>query len=185
MEKHEPLRLHLGCGEFIKPGWINIDISPLPGVDLVHDLNKTPLPFDDESVQEIIADDLLEHVDYPALLKDCHRMLKPGGVMHIHVPHFTSSNNAVDPTHRHQFSVKTFNFFCSATVEGTRRSYYSDFKFSAIRDRRLIFHKGLMYFLHWPAEWFFNSCYWLQCWYEATGWSRIFPAQDLQLTIVK
>ena len=31
-------KLHLGCGHIIKDGWLNHDLAPLSGVDVVHDL---------------------------------------------------------------------------------------------------------------------------------------------------
>ena len=40
-------KLHLGCGHYIKEGWINHDLASLPGVDMVHDLRVFPWPWDD------------------------------------------------------------------------------------------------------------------------------------------
>ena len=39
------MKLHLGCGHIIKEGWVNHDIVPLAGVDVVHDLTKFPWPW--------------------------------------------------------------------------------------------------------------------------------------------
>lgn len=38
------LKINLGCGTDIKPGWVNVDIAKLDGVDIVHDLDELPLP---------------------------------------------------------------------------------------------------------------------------------------------
>ena len=51
-------KLNLGCGRVIKPGWVNHDIMPGDGVDLVFDLEKCgiePFPFETDSVSEIRA----------------------------------------------------------------------------------------------------------------------------------
>ena len=54
----------------------------------IHDIRK-PLPFEDNSFAAIYAAHLLEHL-YPdkarALLKECYRVLEPGGVLRIVVP---------------------------------------------------------------------------------------------------
>ncbi|RYD84359.1 MAG: methyltransferase domain-containing protein [Verrucomicrobiaceae bacterium] len=179
-------RLNLGCGTDIRPGWTNLDIAALPGVDVVHDINRLPLPFADDVFDEILCNDVLEHVDLIPVLKDCHRILKPGGRIRIEVPHFTSSNNFVDPTHRNRFSVKTYRFFVKGTVEGDRRgAYYFDFAFGSVASTELIFIKRPAFFWNWVVSAVVNSSYSLQCYYEATGLAYIFPAQNLRVVLVK
>jgi len=83
-------KLNLGCGKDIRQndGWINIDIRPGPGVNLVHDLGF-PLPFSEGEVDEILAQDVLEHFPIAmtqTLLRDWRRVLKVGGVAVIEVP---------------------------------------------------------------------------------------------------
>src|SRR5215469_13722542 len=82
-------KINFGCGTDIREGWINLDVAALPGVDIVHDLNQLPLPFDSETAEQILSLDILEHLDYIPFLKECHRILRPGGQVHISVPHFT------------------------------------------------------------------------------------------------
>ena len=72
-------RLNLGCGTDTRPGYVNLDIAALPGVDLVRDLSQLPLPFPDESFEEVLALDILEHVDHVAVMRELHRILRPGG----------------------------------------------------------------------------------------------------------
>jgi predicted SAM-dependent methyltransferase len=81
-----PTRISLGCGTNILKGWINLDRATLAGVDVVHGLKALPLPFDDESADEILCEDVLEHVNYIPLLKECHRIVLPGGRVRIEVP---------------------------------------------------------------------------------------------------
>ena len=127
-------KLNIGCGNDIKEGYINLDISKLPGVDVVCDIENSFLPFENNIFEHIICYDILEHVDYPKVLKEIYRVLKVDGIVEIRVPHFTSSNNFIDPTHKKMFSFRTFHFF----VNNTRynRNYYFDFQF-----RELIYSK--------------------------------------------
>jgi predicted SAM-dependent methyltransferase len=83
----ESTRLHLGCGGNQIPGWSNVDLVAAPGV-VVHDLT-TPLPLPEESIEYIFSEHLLEHLTREqglAFLRDCHRVLKVGGVVRISTP---------------------------------------------------------------------------------------------------
>lgn len=84
-----PRRLHLGCASVHKQGWINIDQLG-PGVDFAWDLLR-PLPVADGSVDAIFHEHLLEHLppaEGLALTRECHRLLRPGGILRIGVPDF-------------------------------------------------------------------------------------------------
>ncbi|MCX5663051.1 MAG: methyltransferase domain-containing protein [Planctomycetota bacterium] len=179
-------KLHLGCGTDILAGWVNVDCVALPGVDVVHDLNVLPLPFADASMEEIKCQDVLEHVKYPPLLKECHRILAPGGKVHIRVPHFTSHANYIDPTHINRFAAKTFNFFVGDTYEGKFRGYYFDFKFATYGRKHITFPKpATLKICNSAMEWLANRSPRAQTYYELTGWSRLFPAMNLEVTLVK
>ncbi len=56
-------KLNLGCGLNHREGYVNLDAVKLPGVDVVHDLNKMPYPFKTNQFDEIICQHLLEHLD--------------------------------------------------------------------------------------------------------------------------
>lgn len=179
-------RLNLGCGKDIRPGWVNLDIAPLEGVDVVHDLNELPLPFEEETFAEILCLDILEHVEFAPLLKECLRILEPGGKLVLEVPHFSSSNNYVDPTHRNRFSVKTFNFFCRDSYEYRNRGhYYFDFSFSKCTECRLSFHQAPSFFWNYLISAAVNCCRRSRLFYEATGLTYLFPAQNIRITLEK
>src|SRR5688500_12400690 len=91
-------KLNLGCGTDIRPGFVNLDSIALPGVDVVHDLDVLPLPFPDAQFDEVLCKDVLEHVDYPPLLGEIHRVMKPGGRLTVESPHYSSRNFWIDPT---------------------------------------------------------------------------------------
>lgn len=84
------MRLHLGCGTKKFAGWINIDSVPECRPDLVHDITK-PLPYAEQSADEVLAEDLLEHFDkYIRYLVfyEWVRVLKVGGKITLQVPDF-------------------------------------------------------------------------------------------------
>ena len=100
----KPIRLNLGAGARHKPGWVNVDLFT-PGADLRLDLRR-PLPFPDASVEYIYIEHFFEHLGYPntldsagwehdppgrpsealALLRECLRVLQPGGTLDVLVP---------------------------------------------------------------------------------------------------
>ena len=101
--------LNIGCGPSKMEGVINLDNNPDFEPEVVHDLEVTPLPFEDESIHGVIASHIFEHIrNYPELLKDIYRVLVPGGVLNINVPYFTSRDAWGDPTHVRAFSELSF-----------------------------------------------------------------------------
>lgn len=81
-----PQKLHIGCGTAAIPGWVNIDIADLPGVDLVLDV-RAGLPSD--GVDLIFAEHFIEHLDADAglrFLMECRRALGDSGVLRLSTP---------------------------------------------------------------------------------------------------
>ena len=81
-------KLNLGCGLDYKHGWINIDAVAEVHPDLIHDLNK-PLPFENESVSEILAQDILEHFtkeDVVRVVEEISRVLSINGKLMVRIP---------------------------------------------------------------------------------------------------
>lgn len=107
----ELLRLNLGCGPIILPDTVNVDIVPLPGVDVITDLDQ-PWPWADETVSEILASHLFEHVEKPVLfMAEAWRVLAPGGGLDIRVPYYRHVFAFTDPTHRRFCTELTFDYW--------------------------------------------------------------------------
>lgn len=80
-------RLHLACGDHLIPGWANIDLGGPRGV-VALDLTQ-PLPVADASIEFVYSEHFIEHVtrdDALALLREVHRVLRPGGVLRLSTP---------------------------------------------------------------------------------------------------
>lgn len=110
------LRLHLGCGVDVVPGWVNIDRSPNVLIGRVPGLRRTlaaarvltpeqagarfpakivradvnrGLAYPDASVAFIYSSHLIEHLSRwqaLALVRECGRVLRPGGVVRFACP---------------------------------------------------------------------------------------------------
>jgi len=60
----------------------NIDIQNLPTVDIVHNLEEFPYPFEDEEFDGILGMYIIEHISWRKVkqfIKELYRLLKPGG----------------------------------------------------------------------------------------------------------
>jgi SAM-dependent methyltransferase len=177
-------KLNLGCGLDIREGWVNLDSADLPGVDVVHDISVVPLPFEDNRFTEVLCQDVLEHVDYAPVLRELHRVMKPGGRVLIRSPHFSSKAVYIDPTHRTAFSIDTFAFFVRES-DYAERSYYYDFSFQRIESARLTFHRYRGQPWNYLVEALVNSSVGVQRYYEDTFLSRLFPAANVEVVLVK
>jgi SAM-dependent methyltransferase len=169
-------KLNLGCGNDVKKGWVNLDVIKMPGVDVVHDLNRTPWPFSAGEFDEVLCQDVLEHVDdLLTVLKEIHRVLKPGGIARIRVPHFTSAIAYNDPTHKRFFAWNSFEYF----EKGKPYHFYVDFSFRQV-SRRLEFGKKFAVW-NWMIQPLANL---LPRFYEDTP-LRVFPAMNLHVVLRK
>lgn len=84
------LRVNFGCGRQRRKGYVNVDINPLLDPDMVWDLEQFPYPFLDNSVDEVIMEHVLEHInDLKGCLREVYRILRPGGVFRFRTPHFS------------------------------------------------------------------------------------------------
>jgi predicted SAM-dependent methyltransferase len=83
----QPISLELGSGSKRgSNGWTTLDVAP--GCDMYCNL-ANGIPFPDGSVQNIYSSHFLEHLTYhqaQMLLKECLRVMTPGGKFSICVP---------------------------------------------------------------------------------------------------
>jgi len=80
--------LNLGCGNRYNTEWVNIDFVATPPHVMGHNLLKG-IPFPDAEFDAVYHSHVLEHFskkDGVNFIKECYRILKPGGVIRIAVP---------------------------------------------------------------------------------------------------
>ena len=77
--------LYIGGGGRTVQGYVNLDLFAIPGVDVAGDAEN--LPFLADTFQRVECDAVLEHVDDPVkVMAEIHRVLAPGGYVHLVVP---------------------------------------------------------------------------------------------------
>jgi predicted SAM-dependent methyltransferase len=94
---NDTLKVNLGCGNKKIEGFLNIDVNPDFRPDMVLDLNILPYPFASNSVDHILAAQILEHLQIHCIdfLKEVYRILKPDGVIELYMPNMFSLPNRV------------------------------------------------------------------------------------------
>lgn len=141
-------RLNLGAGGrcMAGPGWVNVDRIALPGIDVVHDLNVAPWPFAADSIGEVTAKDVFEHIDDAVtFLSECHRVMAPWSVLTLQTTLWQHISAYTDPTHKRFPTPHTLDYWIPGTVyyrehnaaygnfAFARNSYFSDQRFGIQR----------------------------------------------------
>lgn len=168
--------LNLGCGRKPVAGAVNVDVTAEVGADVVCDLNGRPWPFPSNHFREVLAYDVVEHLDeVVAVFEEIHRVCRDGATVKITVPHYSSPEAFTDPTHRHFFAYNTFDYF----TEASELAYYTRARFR-VRARNIIFMPSLVNKLVWRLANRFPARY-------ERSWAWIFPAWFLsvELEVVK
>jgi predicted SAM-dependent methyltransferase len=141
------LRLHLGCGSFVAPGWENVDKSwgvvlrRVPGArrtlallgilteeqataqfpeGIVRADVRRGLPYEDGSATAVYTSHMIEHLSRPQalrLLRECRRVLRPGGVLRVATPdlrelvnEYLADDEAAGPTPADSFMKQLETF---------------------------------------------------------------------------
>ncbi len=124
------VRLNIGCSNEIKPEWINIDSVSGDGIQIVADLDgcdHTPLPYDDNSVDEIHCSWTLARINnILPLMQELHRIAKDDARATFTVPYGSSDNAWEDPTLVRRFFLKSFNYFSQRAISSVGNTYRGD-----------------------------------------------------------
>lgn len=122
------MKLNIGSGLTKFDGYLNVDYDPKVEPDYVVDIEKGLLPFEDNSVDAVIAHHILEHIgeNFLVFMKELYRICKDGTVIDIEVPHHRHENFFGDPTHKRPITIdvlkkfsKKYNNWHMATYNST------------------------------------------------------------------
>ena len=143
--------LDVGCGRNKRPGAIGVDRNPRTAADVLCDLDHFPYPFRDSSFDELYATHVIEHVaDVIRTMEEFHRLVRPGGRIHIVTPHYTDFSSFCDPTHRWHLNSYSFRYF---GADDAGFGYYSD---AGLRERKV--RLRLLALWRWLGfEWLVNA----------------------------
>jgi predicted SAM-dependent methyltransferase len=86
------MKLHLGCGPRVIPGWVHVDVADYPHVQLRHEVDALPM-ISEGTIEVVYACHVLEHFlrrEVPRVLREWHRVLQPGGTLRLSVPDFAA-----------------------------------------------------------------------------------------------
>lgn len=181
--------IELGCGPNPPADLIGIDHLPLPGVHYVANLEEGLKMIPDNSVDELHSRHFMEHVqNFDLLLRDIHRILKPGGKHFVVVPHFANPYYYSDYTHRRFFGLYSFDYFSKPENQLKRKvpAFYDNVKFKVIH-RKIVFKAPEFpirnFFKSRILQPVFNSSTFMQELYEGSFCFN-FPPQELEFIMV-
>jgi SAM-dependent methyltransferase len=164
--------LELGCGPARRHAdAVTVDALDFEGVDAVHSYH------------------FLEHLDSLArIVAEIARVLRPGGVLHAVVPHFSNPYYYSDYTHRQPFGLYSFSYLADDRIFRRRVPRYQQEFGLELVDVKLGFKAPpplyLRYALRRALGVLVNSTRWTQEWYEA-GWTGWFPCYEIDFTVAR
>ncbi len=104
------MKLNLGCCDALLPGYVNVDVVPGVGIEVV-DLRKA-WPWADNSVEYVRAYDIIEHLqDKIFTMNELWRVLREGGRAELAVPTTEGSGAFQDPTHVSFWNRRSFLYY--------------------------------------------------------------------------
>jgi predicted SAM-dependent methyltransferase len=151
VDMENEIRIDLACGDRKKEGFVGVDIAETDSVDIIHDLNVYPWPFEDNSVDEVNCSHYIEHIphltvqsalkqsnsfdefkilllnDKDGLIKffnELYRILKPEGKAKLIAPYYTSERAYGDATHQRNIADSTCWYLNKDWVEKNKLKHY-------------------------------------------------------------
>ena len=157
------MQIDLGCGKNKIRGCVGIDMDPESHAEIIVDFEKKPIPLPDSHVDKIFSKQVFEHLEDPVrVLKELHRITKPGGEIFIEVPHY-SSHIAHGVGHKQYYSrkeiVQMFQTEITCEIIKAEITFHRSFRRVGIKALANRF----------PTD------------YERF-WAGIFPAENIQIT---
>ena len=139
------VKLDLGCGQNLKPGFEGVDLYSKEAKHKF-DLFRFPWPLKDSSVDELYSSHFIEHIPmvfvckkhgfenlpcegaqdlFFAFFDEAYRVLKPGGKFELVCPSCRSERAFWDPTHRRFLAQTTFFYLSDIWRKANKLDHYN------------------------------------------------------------
>lgn len=180
-----PVALDLGCGTLREhPNTLGVDLLDSPAVDVVADAFDVVAALPDASVSAVYSRHFFEHLTDPvSLILALGRVVRPGGRMHVVVPHFSNPYYYSDPTHKTFFGLYTFSYLAEDRQFRRRVPDYFGTPDFAIESTSMVFKAKRPYYLSHAAnkviQRVVNARPGNQETYEYR-WSNVWPCYEIQ-----
>lgn len=107
------MRINLGSGDTKYDTFLNVDYDKNCDPDFCIDIENEIWPFEDNSVEQVIAHHIFEHLGegFFHVMKELYRVCRNGALIDVIVPHPRHETFLADPTHRRPILPMTFQLF--------------------------------------------------------------------------
>lgn len=121
------MKINIGAGDVRIEGFVNCDYDANSNPDYVFDLEKDTYPFEDNTVDTVVAHHVFEHLGegYFHCLKELYRICKHGAIIDVRVPHHRHDSFSSDPTHRRPITVVGLQLFSQKFNKHCREKGYA------------------------------------------------------------
>lgn len=122
--------LNIGAGgaAFKAPNVVNLDIAAGDGINVVWDCSKTPLPFEDNTFDHIIANHVMEHIpNWFECMKEMARIVKVGGSIEVWTPPVSSDAALTYRDHINWIGSESFSGCKSISRPGSNLAATEEF----------------------------------------------------------
>lgn len=121
------MKINIGAGDTKLEGYVTLDYDSLTNPDYQLDVEKDRFPFEDNTVETVVAHHILEHLGegYFHCLQEIYRVCKHGAIVDIRVPHPRHDSFLADPTHRRPITVMGLKLFSKKFNKHCREQSYA------------------------------------------------------------
>ena len=121
------MKINIGAGDIKLEGYVTLDYDTLSNPDYQLDIERDRFPFDDNTVETVVAHHILEHLGegYFHCLQEIYRVCKHGAIIDIRVPHPRHDSFLADPTHRRPVTVVGLQLFSKKFNKHCREQGYA------------------------------------------------------------